>query len=71
MLTGRLTRAMGPACERAGEIACQATRGYLEQCNKGSRWILSCSDMRALTESYRSALNAFRESAVGQMEHTL
>ena len=39
---------------------------------KGSRWILYSSDMRALMEGYRSALNAFRESAaVGQMEHTL
>ena len=39
--------------------------------DKGSRWILYSSDMRALTEGYRDALNAFRQSAVGQLAHTL
>ena len=38
---------------------------------KGSRWILYSSDMRALTEGYRSALNAFRDTAVTQLAHTL
>lgn len=38
---------------------------------KGSRWILYSSDMRALTEGYRSALNAFRDTAVTQLSHTL
>jgi 2-keto-3-deoxy-L-rhamnonate aldolase RhmA len=38
---------------------------------KGSRWILYSSDARALTEGYRGALNAFRDSAVTQLSHTL
>ncbi len=38
---------------------------------RGSRWILYSSDARALTEGYRSSLNAFRQSAVGQLAHTL
>ena len=37
----------------------------------GSRWILYSSDMRAVTEGYRESLNAFRNSSVGQMAHTL
>jgi 4-hydroxy-2-oxoheptanedioate aldolase len=39
--------------------------------DKGSRWILYSSDVRALTEGYRGALNAFRDSAVTQLSHTL
>ena len=39
--------------------------------DRGSRWILYSSDGRALTEGYRSALNAFKGASVGEMEHTL
>lgn len=38
---------------------------------KGSRWILYTSDVRALTEGYRDALNSFRNAAVTQLAHTL
>jgi 2-keto-3-deoxy-L-rhamnonate aldolase RhmA len=37
---------------------------------KGSRWILYNSDIRALTEGYRSAMNAFRNTTVGDIEYT-
>jgi 2-keto-3-deoxy-L-rhamnonate aldolase RhmA len=39
--------------------------------DKGSRWILYTSDVRALTEGYRDALNSFRNAAVTQLAHTL
>jgi 2-keto-3-deoxy-L-rhamnonate aldolase RhmA len=38
---------------------------------RGSRWILYSSDMRAVTEGYRESLNAFRNSSVNEMAHTL
>lgn len=38
---------------------------------RGSRWILYSSDMRALTEGYRDALNSFRDTAVTPLAHTL
>jgi 2-keto-3-deoxy-L-rhamnonate aldolase RhmA len=39
--------------------------------DRGSRWILFSSDMRALTEGYRASLNDFRQSTVSQVAHTL
>jgi 2-keto-3-deoxy-L-rhamnonate aldolase RhmA len=39
--------------------------------NKGSRFILYNSDAAALSEGYRSALNAFRGASVKEMEQTL
>ncbi len=38
---------------------------------RGSRWILYSSDVRALTEGYRDSLNAFRQGAVSELAHTL
>ncbi len=38
---------------------------------KGSRFILYSTDMRALTEGYRSALNKFRSATVGQLEEVV
>lgn len=39
--------------------------------SRGSRWILYSSDMRALTEGYRTGLNTFRKSDVTELAHTL
>lgn len=48
------------------------TREHVEYwIQKGSRWILYSSDMRALTDGYSAALNAFRDSRVAPLAHTL
>ncbi len=64
-----ISTAQGRGIPAGGHWQTQDQVNYWMQ--KGSRWILYSSDMRALTEGYRSALNAFREAGVTQLEHTL